>query len=68
MSYSLKDLAMDYVQNKIEHVDEEQYKERLNICNQCEYKNHVLGICKKCGCLLREKAKHTRASCPIGKW
>ena len=68
MSYSLKDLAMDYVQNKIEHVSDDKYKERLEICNICEYKNQVLGVCKKCGCLLKEKAKHVRAECPIGKW
>lgn len=67
MSYSLKELVSDYVNNKIEMVDYEKQQERLIICSTCEHRSN-LGVCKKCGCLLSQKVKHTKSTCPINKW
>lgn len=50
-------------------------KQRLNICNQCEFNNN--GICKKCGCIIKVKVKVdfledengiTIDGCPEKKW
>lgn len=67
MSYSLKDIALDYLNNKIEYSDNVKANERLEICNKCPYKSS-LGVCKKCGCLLSAKVKYEKSHCPIGKW
>lgn len=48
---------------------------RLQICNQCE--NNKSGICKKCGCILKAKARvdflldengKSIGGCPENKW
>lgn len=67
MSYSLKDIAKDYAANRIEMSENTLASERLAICNACEHKN-MLGVCNKCGCLLKAKVKYKKSSCPIGKW
>ena len=47
---------------------EEVRKERLSICNECEYFKKELSMCKKCGCNMKLKTKLYAAKCPIDKW
>jgi len=42
-------------------------RERLNICNQCEYKGSF-GRCSQCGCIIRLKVLWKNTECPKGKW
>lgn len=45
---------------------EEKYKERLEICNNCE---HLAGNkCMKCGCQMSTKCKWGTSACPLDKW
>ena len=47
-------------------VTKEVFKERLEICNNCE---HLSGSkCLKCGCQMSVKCKWGTAKCPIDKW
>ena len=46
----------------------EQFSERMNICRACEYFDADKVRCKKCGCMLRGKAKFKAGKCPIKKW
>lgn len=39
---------------------------RREICATCEFAK--LGICTKCGCVLKMKTQFVAAKCPIGKW
>ena len=39
---------------------------RLKLCRSCE--NYRIGLCARCGCLVRIKAKIQMASCPAQKW
>ena len=45
MSYGLKDLAKDYLSQKVEYVDDKKRGERLAICEICEHISKV-GTCK----------------------
>ena len=47
-------------------VDLPQYKERIEICNGCEF--HENGHCNECGCMLSIKAWWRSENCPIDKW
>ena len=47
-------------------VTREQYKQRLLICQHCEYRNG--GACALCGCRLALKAQARAWLCPIEKW
>jgi hypothetical protein len=55
-------------------INEEKYprsskileKERFFICQECPSFN--LGICKECGCFMKQKVKLELASCPLNKW
>lgn len=49
-------------------LSEEQQKERLNICNTCEYKIEITNMCGKCLCYLPWKVELAPASCPEQKW
>jgi hypothetical protein len=40
---------------------------RLAICKKCESNNGTNG-CTACGCLISEKTKQEKSTCPIGKW
>lgn len=41
-------------------------EERLSHCEPCEH--NKLGICKKCGCVVKLKARLAHTWCPIGLW
>lgn len=43
-----------------------EYKNRVEICNVCEERNE--GICNKCGCFLSVKTMLPTAKCPLNKW
>ena len=48
--------------------DEDLMKERLDICNQCEFLRKGSQRCKLCGCFMTLKTTLKQAKCPIGKW
>lgn len=55
-----------YVKSGLKDTDEEQYAERLRICDTCEWRTG--GRCMKCGCFIDAKARWASSDCPIGKW
>ena len=44
----------------------EEYIERLDICNGCDYQKD--GECIECGCILSKKAWWRSEDCPKDKW
>lgn len=44
----------------------EVQENRLNICNNCEFKK--FDKCGVCGCFLKIKASWITEKCPLGKW
>ena len=40
--------------------------ERFSICNNCP--SLIAGICKECGCIMKQKTKLENAVCPLNKW
>jgi hypothetical protein len=49
-------------------VSKERYKERIKICQACDFWNPKLNQCKKCGCFLLLKAALSITKCPEKKW
>lgn len=43
-------------------------KERLEICEQCEYYKELTTQCIKCSCFMKVKSMWPSAKCPINKW
>ena len=41
-------------------------QERLGICGDCPH-NHG-GVCSRCGCFLKAKARVATEACPLNKW
>ena len=68
---SLADTALKYASSRFRNATEEEYNERLAICNSCEFwkADALLGMgrCLKCGCS-GAKLHVAVAKCPIDKW
>jgi len=47
-------------------IDKETQDKRTQICNSCD--SNKLGVCTKCGCIIKLKVKWKISSCPLGKW
>lgn len=50
---------------------EEKANQRIEICNGCEFKKHMMFFyCDKCGCPLQKKiySPNGPETCPAGKW
>lgn len=60
--------AAKHAQSGFAHVNEDVQKQRLDICNDCEFIVENKSRCGKCGCFLQAKTKWKTSSCPIGKW
>lgn len=58
----------DLFNKKMGRVDNITYQERINICRECPELLKATFQCKKCGCLMKQKAKLVEASCPLMKW
>ena len=61
----------NFVASGGQFVTEEQYKERIDICNSCEHK--IIKIlnqpqCAKCSCFIEAKTRLPREFCPLLKW
>ena len=62
---------INYIQNNYEKalvVDDEEYKERITICRDCDRFREIQNECAECGCYLPAKARIVLDSCPLGKW
>jgi hypothetical protein len=68
---SLIEAAKNYAASGFKNCTNDQYQERLAICNSCEFydRNAFMGAgrCLKCGCS-GIKLKLGSSTCPIGKW
>ena len=62
---------INYIQTnheKVLFVSEEEYKERIMTCRDCDKFREVQNECAECGCYLPAKARIVLDSCPLGKW
>lgn len=58
----------DLLNPNIQNVDDETFNYRYDMCLNCPSLIKMTKQCKKCGCMMSQKAKLPHASCPIGKW
>ena len=67
----LKFIAVSIWKRELQYVNAEQYKERLEICDSCDYRHPEKPECNICKCKLRaifNKAQLKTEKCPLGKW
>ena len=64
LAKSLKDFVFDGMKT----VTEEQYQERLGICDNCPDNMRKGNHCVKCGCQLNLKARGRAFECPLDHW
>ena len=67
-NYSFLDALRDIATGRAEFVPQEQFLERLDVCNKCNYFAHLTKQCKSCGCFVHAKAKFKHAACPMNFW
>jgi hypothetical protein len=60
--------AFGHAKDGFKKVDEETFKNRMDICKKCEYYNAESDKCNNCGCFLKIKASWNSEKCPIDKW
>lgn len=58
----------DLFNKNLGRVETEIFEKRFDICKSCPELIQITSQCKKCGCLMKAKAKLPNASCPLGKW
>ncbi len=65
-AWNLAQSLADFVADGCTTVSEEQYRERLEICDTCPERRN--NRCMKCGCRLSLKARGRAFRCPADKW
>ncbi len=65
-AWNLAAALTDFVADGCQTVSEEQYRQRLEICDGCDQRRG--NRCMKCGCRLSLKARGRAFQCPLGKW
>ncbi len=66
---TLKKIASDILRGKLPRAaSEDLAKERLKVCDECEYFARLARQCKLCGCFMDLKSKLLEAECPTQKW
>jgi hypothetical protein len=58
----------DLYNKSMNRVPSSVLQERLEICEGCPFFRSSLKQCKKCGCIMPQKAKLADAFCPVHKW
>ena len=67
-AWNLTKSIVDYAKSGFEDASQDKYKERLTICDLCEFLDKDKGSCTICGCAMAVKAKWDIEKCPKGKW
>ena len=49
-------------------LSEEEFKERMSICEKCNRYDTSQSRCMECGCFMLLKARLGTEDCPLGKW
>lgn len=66
---SLKKIATDLLKGKLpSSASAELARERLKVCEQCEYFARLTRQCRLCSCFMDAKTKILEAECPMQKW
>ena len=60
------DSAKNVINGEGISITEDQAKQRLTICEGCEFYTNTR--CTKCGCYMAVKTHLKAANCPVGKW
>ena len=63
LAQSARDVAKDP-----RWVDNEEYERRMTLCRACPLYDKEQNRCRKCGCMLKGKARFKAGKCPIQKW
>lgn len=58
----------DLYNKKMNRAPSSIVEERLSICRECPFFRSGIQQCKKCGCIMPQKAKLADAFCPVHKW
>ncbi len=58
----------DILNPNVEHVTQEEAKERFKVCSSCPELIRATSQCKQCGCFMKVKVKLKEATCPLNKW
>jgi protein-arginine kinase activator protein McsA len=65
---NIKNSPAAFLDPNTSYATEEEQKNRLDICNSCEFFFKPTKQCKKCGCVMSAKTSLKNVTCPIGKW
>lgn len=66
---TLRKIATDLLKGKLPaSASQDLVKERLKLCEQCEYFARMSRQCRLCGCFMDLKANLLEAECPTDKW
>jgi len=65
---NLTSTTVKHIKNNLKHVLEEDFAERLQICNTNQCGQYQSGRCLACGCYLSIKAHWEIAECPKNLW
>lgn len=68
MVKSFTEASVDFVKKGAPVCTVEEYRERLDTCNECPFLLRKNKRCGKCGCLLEFKARMKTQHCPEKKW
>jgi len=68
MAKNLAKATKDHVRGGLKIVSDDEIKQRLEICGDCEHYIPHSARCKLCGCFTKFKAKLKSGGCPINKW
>lgn len=61
---NIAESTTDHIISGMRNVDNETYKERLDICKNCPFFIASEFRCSKCGCYMKIKAKWETSICP----
>ena len=67
-TYSLRQIAKDLIQGKLQLSQSELAHERIKVCEACPEFTKISRQCKLCGCFCDMKVKVLLAECPAEKW
>lgn len=65
---SAKIIAENALEGKDLKVSEQEFNQRMAICQGCDRYKKETNQCNECGCFLAIKAKLTGMKCPLNKW
>lgn len=66
--YGIFNVLKDTISGTVQYASEEKQQNRKAVCKNCKFYVPLTDQCSDCLCIISQKVRYEKSSCPKGRW